>query len=100
MQSKESLDEKVLLIGHRRYVDANDVSIESVMKNPSAMLELNLPMATKNAVMKNSPSKDWRESIYSETENLRQSPYIHAFRASSCGNVAFHRKSDFKDEKC
>ena len=84
-----SLDEKVLLIGHRRYVDANDVSIESVMKNPSAMLELP-PVATKNAVMKNSPSKDWRESIYSETENLRQSP--HPFRASSCGNVAFHRR--------
>lgn len=84
-----SLDQKVLLIGHRRYVDANDVSIESVMKNPSAMLELP-PVATKNAVMKNSPSKDWRESIYSETENLRQSP--HPFRASSCGNVAFHRR--------
>ena len=84
-----SLDEKVLLIGHRRYVDANDVSIESVMENPSAMLELP-PVATKNAVMKNSPSKDWRESIYSETENLRQSP--HPFRASSCGNVAFHRR--------
>lgn len=84
-----SLDEKVLLIGHRRYVDANDVPVESVLKNPAAMLELP-PVATKNAVMKKSPSKDWREEIYSQTENLRQSP--HPFRASSCGNVAFHRR--------
>ena len=84
-----SLGEKVLLIGHRRYVDANDISIESVMKNPSVMLELP-PVATKNAVMKRSPSKDWREAIYNETHNLRQSP--HPFRVSSCGNVAFHRR--------
>tara|TARA_Y100001954_G_scaffold198707_1_gene216200 strand:+ start:766 stop:4398 length:3633 start_codon:yes stop_codon:yes gene_type:complete len=84
-----SLDEKVLLIGHRRYVDANDVTIESVMTNPSVMLELP-PVATKNAVMRNSPSRDWREAIYNETDNLRQSP--HPFRVSSCGNVAFHRR--------
>lgn len=84
-----SLDEKVLLIGHRRYVDANEVPIDAVLQDPSAMLELP-PVATKNAVMKNSPSKDWRESIYTETDNLRQSP--HPFRASSCGNVAFHRR--------
>lgn len=84
-----SLDEKTLLIGHRRYVDANDVTAEAVLDNPSSMLELP-SVATKNAVMKNSPSKDWREAIYSETDNLRHSP--HPFRASSCGNVAFHRR--------
>lgn len=84
-----SLDEKVILIGHRRYVDANDVPTEAVLENPSLMLELP-PVATKNTVMKNSPSKDWREAIYSETDDLRQSP--HPFRASSCGNVAFHRR--------
>ena len=83
------LDEKVLLIGHRRYVDANDIPPEAVLKNPSVMLELP-PVATKNAVMKQSPSKDWRESIYSETDNLKSSP--HPFRASSCGNVGFHRR--------
>lgn len=83
------LDEKVLLIGHRRYVDANDIPPEDVLKNPSVMLELP-PVATKNAVMKQSPSKDWRESIYSETDNLKSSP--HPFRASSCGNVGFHRR--------
>ena len=84
-----SLNEKVLLIGHRRYVDANDVPVDAVLQDPSAMLELP-PVATKNTVMKNSPSKDWREAIYAETDNLRQSP--HPFRASSCGNVAFHRR--------
>ena len=83
------LDEKVLLIGHRRYVDANDVSIEEVLRDPSVMLGLP-PVATKNAVMKQSPSKDWREAIYSETDNLKTSP--HPFRASSCGNVGFHRR--------
>ena len=84
-----ALDEKLLLIGHRRYVDANDVPIDEVLKSPSVMLELS-PVATKNAVMKQSPSKDWREAIYSETNNLKSSP--HPFRASSCGNVGFHRR--------
>ena len=84
-----SLDEKVLLIGHRRYVDANDIAIEEVLRTPSVMLELP-PVATKNAVMKQSPSKDWREAIYSETDNLKTSP--HPFRASSCGNVGFNRR--------
>lgn len=83
------LDEKLLLIGHRRYVDANDIPVEDVLKSPSVMLELP-PVATKNAVMKQSPSKDWREAIYSETNNLKSSP--HPFRASSCGNVGFHRR--------
>ena len=84
-----ALDKKVILIGHRRYVDANNIPPEEVMKSPAVMLELP-PVATKNAVMKQSPSKDWRESIYLETNNLKDSP--HPFRASSCGNVAFHRR--------
>ena len=84
-----SLDEKLILIGHRRYVDANSLPVKKVMKSPSVMLELP-PVATNNAVMKQSPSKDWREAIYSQTDNLKNSP--HPFRASSCGNVAFHRR--------
>ena len=84
-----ALDKKVILIGHRRYVDANNIDPQEVMKSPAVMLELP-PVATKNAVMKQSPSKDWRESIYLETNNLKDSP--HPFRASSCGNVAFHRR--------
>ena len=35
-----ALDEKVLLIGHRRYVDANDIPPESVLADPRVMLEL------------------------------------------------------------
>ena len=84
-----ALDKKVILIGHRRYVDANNIPPKEVMKSPAVMLELP-PVATKNAVMKRSPSKDWREDIYLETNNLKDSP--HPFRASSCGNVAFHRR--------
>ncbi|MEC7462579.1 MAG: glycosyltransferase [Candidatus Thermoplasmatota archaeon] len=84
-----ALEEKVILIGHRKYVDANHIKVSDVIKSPSVMLELPA-VATKNAVMKKSPSKDWRESIYSDTNNLKSSP--HPFRASSCGNVAFHRQ--------
>ncbi len=84
-----ALEEKVILIGHRRYVDANHIDVSEVIKSPSVMLELPA-VATKNAVMKKSPSKDWREAIYSDTNNLKKSP--HPFRASSCGNVAFHRQ--------
>jgi chondroitin synthase len=82
-------DEKVILIGHRRYVDANDISPKDVLKDPSCMLKLP-PVATQNAVMKQSPTKDWREPIYESTNLLKNSP--NPFRASSCGNVAFHRR--------
>ena len=40
--------------------------------------------------MKKSPSSDWREPIYDETNLLKTSE--HPFRVSSCGNVAFHRR--------
>ena len=83
------LDEKVILIGHRRYVDANNISVEEVLNDSEAMLQLP-SVETKNAVMKKSPSSDWREPIYEETNMLKTSP--HPFRVSSCGNVAFHRR--------
>ena len=83
------LDEKVILIGHRRYIDANDLPIEKVLDNPRSMLDLP-SVETKNAVMKKSPSSDWREPIYDETNLLKTSEY--PFRVSSCGNVAFHRR--------
>ena len=83
------LDEKLLLIGHRRYVDANNVPPSAVLDDPRAMLDLP-NVETKNAVMKKSPSSDWREPIYDESNMLKESP--HPFRCSSCGNVAFHRR--------
>ena len=83
------LDEKVILIGHRRYIDANDLPIEKVLDSPRSMLDLP-SVETKNAVMKKSPSSDWREPIYDETNLLKTSEY--PFRVSSCGNVAFHRR--------
>ena len=83
------LDEKLLLIGHRRYVDANDVPPSAVLDDPRTMLDLP-NVETKNAVMKKSPSSDWREPIYAESNMLKESP--HPFRCSSCGNVAFHRR--------
>ena len=83
------LDYNVILIGHRRYVDANHIEPKDVIKNPTLMLDLP-PVATKNKVMVKSPSKDWREPIYQETNMLLRSP--HPFRTSSCGNVAFNRR--------
>ena len=79
----------MILIGHRRYVDANHIEPKDVIKNPTLMLDLP-PVATKNKVMVKSPSKDWREPIYQETNMLLRSP--HPFRTSSCGNVAFNRR--------
>ena len=83
------LDYNVILIGHRRYVDANDIPPKDVLNDPALMLDLP-PVATKNKVMVKSPSKDWREPIYQETNMLLDSP--HPFRTSSCGNVAFNRR--------
>jgi chondroitin synthase len=84
-----AVGEKVILIGHRRYVDANNVDPSAVLEDPTVMMELP-NVQTKNAVMKNSPSSDWREPIYEATDYLKQSP--HPFRCCSCGNVAFHRR--------
>ena len=83
-----TLNRKVITLGHRRYVDANDIEISSVMESPQCMLDLP-SVITKNKVMGNSPAVDWRESIYEETDMLKQS--TEPFRVSSCGNVGFHR---------
>ena len=84
-----AVGENVLLIGHRRYIDANDVDPGAVLEDPMVMTKLP-NVETKNAVMKSSPSSDWREPIYEATDFLKQSP--HPFRCCSCGNVAFHRR--------
>ena len=83
-----TLNRKVVTLGHRRYVDANDIEIRSVMESPHCMLELP-SVVTKNKVMGNSPAADWREPIYENTNLLKES--TEPFRFSSCGNVGFHR---------
>ena len=83
-----TLHPKVITLGHRRYVDANKVKIKSVMKSPSPMIDLP-PVITKNKVMENSPSIDWREPIYEKSNMLKESS--EPFRFSSCGNVGFNR---------
>lgn len=83
-----TLNKKVITLGHRKYVDANDIEIAAVMESPQCMLELP-PVITKNKVMENSPAADWREPIYEKSNLLKES--TEPFRFSSCGNVGFHR---------
>ena len=95
-----TLNRKVITLGHRRYVDANDIEVSSVMESPQCMLELP-SVVTKNKVMGNSPAADWREPIYEKSNLLKES--TEPFRFSSCGNVGFHRsvmeKAGWFDEK-
>ena len=95
-----TLNDKVITLGHRRYVDANDIEISSVMESPQCMLDLP-SVVTKNKVMGNSPAVDWREPIYENSNLLKESS--EPFRFSSCGNVGFHRsvmkKAGWFDEK-
>lgn len=79
-------------LGHRRYVDANDVSVSDVIASPQAMLRLK-DIATANLQVMGDEDEevtvDWRIPIYQETEGLRFDN--HPFRAVCGGNIGFNR---------
>ena len=78
-----------LFCGHRRYVDANDISVSEVKESPNEMLALP-DIETKNEKMKRDGHVlDWRMPMYRQTDNLRFEKY--PFRAVCGGNIGFHK---------
>ena len=79
-------DPRVIVCGHRRYVDANQVAVDEVLGDPTVMT--NLPdIETANPIMAGASASDWREGMYSKTNELLEEPY--PFRAFCGGNVGF-----------
>jgi chondroitin synthase len=80
---------RAVYCGHRRYVDANHLEVNEIMKNPNLMLELE-DIETENEKMKRDGHVlDWRLPMYQSTDNLRFEKY--PFRAICGGNIGFHK---------
>ncbi|MFL2977847.1 MAG: glycosyltransferase [Candidatus Thalassarchaeaceae archaeon] len=85
------VNQDVVLCGHRRYVDANQLSIEDVRSDIGAILALP-DIETMNEQVKGNQAGqtlDWRIPIYLQSHDLRFEKY--PFRAVCGGNIGFHR---------
>lgn len=79
--------------GHRRYVDANEISPDSVRKSIEPMLALsdirpNNDMVTESD--EDGPTLDWRLPLYQATDGLRHEK--HPFLAVCGGNIGFTKE--------
>ena len=87
------VSKKVVLIGHRRFVCTDDFSIDQCIE--SIMPLTHLPdINSENEIVKKGSDGvtiDWREKIYSETNQLK-SAGAHVFRTFCSGNVGFSRE--------
>ena len=85
------VNQDVVLCGHRRYVDANQLSIEDVRSDIGSILALP-DIETMNEQVKGNQAGqtlDWRIPIYLQSHDLRFEKY--PFRAVCGGNIGFHR---------
>ena len=85
------VSQKVIVIGYRKFVCSDELSVERLIKdiNPALMLP---DVNSENVVITSGagPTVDWRERIYSETNMLKDDKF--AFRSYCGGNVAFPKK--------
>jgi len=82
------VSKKSLFCGHRRYIDANKLTIEKCEESPEHMLSLNDIVSKNKIFKKDGHVLDWRMGMYRQTDNLRFEKY--PFRAVCSGNLAFH----------
>ena len=86
------VSKKAVLIGGRRYVNTDDLSIQDVLENIETVL--NLPTQRvdtgRGPVGDEAPSEDWRYKFYHETEQAKSAQY--AFRWLCGGNLCIDRQ--------
>ena len=86
------VSKKAVLIGGRRYVNTDDLSIQDVLDNIETVL--NLPTQRvdtgRGPVGDEAPSEDWRYKFYHETEQAKSAQY--AFRWLCGGNLCIDRQ--------
>ncbi|MDA0716205.1 MAG: glycosyltransferase, partial [archaeon] len=84
------ISDKIILIGHRRFVSTDGFSIEQCITDIEPIL--NLPdINSENQIVtsgSNGITIDWREKIYDETNQLKNAGR-HVFRTFCGGNVGF-----------
>ena len=87
------VSKKVILIGHRRFVSTDDFSIDQCIDSIEPLIDLPDINSENKIVQKGSKGVtiDWREKIYSETNQLK-SAGAHVFRTFCSGNVGFSRE--------
>ena len=81
-----------ILIGHRRFVCTDELTIESLIQNISPALTLP-NIDSENKIVKRGSdgfTVDWREKIYQETNKLKEAD-AHVFRTFCSGNVGLAR---------
>ena len=78
-----------LFCGHRRYVDANHITVSEVKESPRKMLELPDIETTNEKMKRDGHVLDWRMPMYRQSDNLRFEKY--PFRAVCGGNIDFHK---------
>ena len=85
------VSQKVIVIGYRKFVCSDELSVERLIDdiNPALMLP---DVNSENVVITSGagPTVDWRERIYLETNMLKDDKF--AFRSYCGGNVAFPKK--------
>ena len=86
------VSKKVILIGHRRFVSTDAFSIDQCIETIEPLIDLPDINSENKVVKKGSKgvTVDWREKIYSETNQLK-SAGAHVFRTFCSGNVGFSR---------
>jgi chondroitin synthase len=88
------VSKEVVLIGRRRFVNTDGIPAKKLIKSIDAAL--NLPdINSENKIVSKGSSGftiDWREQIYSETNNLKDAG-PHVFRTFCSGNVAFAKSA-------
>jgi len=83
------ISSRSLFCGHRRYVDANGVSLRSIIDSPEPMLALPDIISQNEVFKKDGHVLDWRMGMYRQSDNLRFEKY--PFRAVCSGNLGFHK---------
>lgn len=87
------VSKKVILIGHRRFVSTDAFSIDQCIESIEPLIDLPDINSENKVVQKGSKgvTVDWREKIYSETNQLKRAG-AHVFRTFCSGNVGFSRE--------
>ena len=90
------VSKRALYCGHRRYVDANHITVDEATKSPVSMLSLPDIETVNEKMKRDGHVLDWRMPMYRQTDNLRFADK-YPFRAVCGGNIGFH-KSLFRGE--
>ena len=85
------VSEKAVLIGGRRYVNTDALSVENILDDIDCVLQLPTQRVDsgRGPIGDEAPSEDWRYKFYRKTNNAKDEKY--AFRWLCGGNICIHR---------